>query len=234
MGGLPNSVSGLAGFSYRYDGVIPTSGNVMSYAVSPLALFAPSGTVIAGVDLSGSQTGGGQLNTFLTGSDDLNWIISDFGKFNLPKVSSAGLEYTIYPKRVEPETRTLPDSTLSQLRQELGRPPTIEEINRREVSMRQSDRLRSGSILESSSLDSNEEPIENAKAATPSPIEGQIPQANQEPKKVVPTEDSSSELVPPVASFQTNGEERGAVSELLVKERANAEVGLAIPVANTQ
>jgi hypothetical protein len=242
MAGLPNSVSGLAGFSYRYDGVIPTSGNVMSYAVSPLALFAPSGTVIAGVDLSGTQTGGGQLNTFFTGSDDLNWMISDFGKFNLPKVSSAGLEYTIYPKRVEPETRTLPDSTLSQLRQELGRPPTIDEINRREVSMRQSDRLRSGSILESSSLDSIDEPVENAKAATPSPIEGQIPQANQEPKKVVPREDSSFELTPPMASsqvlpdgsFQPKADERAAVSELLVKERANAEVGLAIPVARSK
>ncbi|MDI9396965.1 MAG: filamentous hemagglutinin N-terminal domain-containing protein [Candidatus Pacebacteria bacterium] len=237
MGGLPNSVSGLSGFSYRYDGVIPTSGNVMSYAVSPLTQFAPSGTTIAGVDLSGTQTGGGQFNTFLTGSDDLNWIISDFGKFNLPKVSSAGLEYTIYPQRVEPETRTLPDSTLSQLRKELGRPPTIEEINKREVSMRETGRLRSGSILERSSLDTFEEsnePQENAKNTTPSPAEGQVPQANQGPKKVVPTENSSSELVPPVASFQTNGEERGAVSELLVKERANAEVGLAIPVANTQ
>ena len=245
MGGLPNSVSGLAGFSYRYDGVIPTSGNVMSYAVSPLALFAPSGTVIAGVDLSGTQTGGGQFNTFLTGSDDLNWIISDFGKFNLPKVSSAGLEYTIYPKRVEPETRTLPNSTLSQLRQELGRPPTIEEINRREVSMRQSDRLRSGSILERSSLDSAEEsnePQENAKATTPSPIEGQVPQANQGPKKVAPTENSSFELAPPVASFQllpagsyqSKAEERAAVSDLLVKERASAEVGLSIPVARSK
>jgi hypothetical protein len=237
MGGLPSSVSGLAGFSYQYDGVIPASGNVMSYAVSPLAMFAPNGTTIAGVDLSGTQTGGGQFNTFLTGSDDLNWMISDFGKFNLPKVSSAGLEYTIYPKRVESETRTLPDSTLSQLRQELGRPPTIEEINRREVSMRQSDRLRSDTILERSSFDPAEESNEaqeNAKTTTPLPTEGQVPQANQGPKKVVPTENSSSELVPPVASFQTNGEERGTVSELLVKERANAEVGLAIPVARSK
>ena len=32
VGGLPNTVSGLAGFSYRYDGVMPTSGNVMSFA----------------------------------------------------------------------------------------------------------------------------------------------------------------------------------------------------------
>jgi hypothetical protein len=244
MGGLPNSVSGLAGFSYRYDGVIPTSGNVMSYAVSPLALFAPSGTVIAGVDLSGTQTGGGQLNTFFTGSDDLNWIISDFGKFNLPKVSSAGVEYTIYPKRVEPETRSLPDSTLSQLRQELGRPPTIEEINKREVSMRQSDQLRSGLILERSSLDSDEqsiEPQENAKTTTPMPTEGQVPQANQVPKKATSPGNTAPETLPPVAlsgrlpsvSIQENGKGTATVREILMTERANAEVGLSIPVANT-
>ena len=245
MGGLPNSISGLAGFTYRYDGVAPSSGNVMSYAVSPLAQFAPSGTVIAGVDLSGTQTGGGQLNTFFTGSDDLNWMISDFGKFNLPKVSSAGLEYTIYPKRVEPETRSLPDSTLSQLRQELGRPPTIEEINKREVSVRQSDRLRAGSILERSSLDIVEEsndPQENAKTSTPLPTEGQIPQANQVPKKATSPDTKSPEALPPVASrgslpsgsVQVDGKGAETVRELLMKERASAEVGLSIPVANTQ
>ena len=242
VGGSLSPVAGLSGFTPGYYGVNPGARNSIIYSVSPLAMFAPSGTVIAGVDLSGTQTGGGQLNTFLTGSDDLNWIISDFGKFNLPKVSSAGLEYTIYPKRVEPETRTLPDSTLSQLRQELGRPPTMDEINRREVSLRQSDRLRSGSILERSSLDSSEEPVENAKAATPSPIEGQIPQANQEPKKATSPDNRSSEPLPPVAasqvlpddSFQPNADQRAAVSELLVKERENAEVGLAIPVARSK
>ena len=241
-GGSLSPLAGFAGFAVGYNGVNPAARNSIIYSLSPLTMFAPSGTVIAGVDLSGTQTGGGQLNTFLTGSDDLNWIISDFGKFNLPKVSSAGLEYTIYPKRVEPETRTLPDSTLSQLRQELGRPPTMDEINRREVSLRQSDRLRSGSILERSSLDSSEEPVENAKAATPSPIEGQIPQANQEPKKATSPDNRSSEPLPPVAasqvlpddSFQPNADQRAAVSELLVKERENAEVGLAIPVARSK
>ena len=242
VGGSLSPVAGFSGFTVGYNGVNPGARNSIIYSVSPLTMFAPSGTVIAGVDLSGTQTGGGQLNTFFTGSDDLNWMISDFAKFNLPKVSSAGLEYTIYPKRVEPETRSLPDSTLSQLKQELGRPPTIEEINRREVSMREAYQLRSDSILERSSLDSAEEPMENAKAATPSTIEGQIPQANQGPKKVVPTENSSLQLAPPVASlqvlpadsFQPKADERAAVSELLVKERANAEVGLAIPVANSQ
>jgi hypothetical protein len=157
VGGSLSPVAGFSGFTPGYNGVNPGARNSIIYSVSPLTMFAPSGTVIAGVDLSGTQTGGGQLNTFFTGSNDLNWIVSDFEELSQPKVRSAGLEYTIYPKRVESETRTLPDSTLSQLRQELGRPPTIDEINRREVSMRQSDQLRSGSILERSSLDSAEE-----------------------------------------------------------------------------
>jgi len=243
-GGSLSPVSGFAGFAVGYNGVNPGAQNTIIYSVSPLTMFAPSGTVIAGVDLSGTQTGGGQLNTFLTGSDDLNWIISDFGKFNLPKVSSAGLEYTIYPKRVEPETRTLPDSTLSQLRKELGRPPTIEEINKREVSMRQSDQLRSGSILERSSLDSAEErnePQENAKTTTPMPTEGQVPQANQVPKNATSPDSKSLEALPPVASLgrlpsgSVQGDRKGAetAKEILLKERASAEVGLSIPVANT-
>jgi hypothetical protein len=243
FGAQLNSTSGLQGFSSRYDAVMPTSGNVMSYAVSPLALFAPSGTIIAGVDLSGTQTGGGQLNTLFTGSDDLNWVISDFGKFNLPKVSSAGLEYAIYPKRVEPVTRSLSDSTLAQLRQELGRPPTIDEINRREVSMRESDLLRSGSILERSSFDSTEEriePQENAKATAPLPTEGQVPQANQVPKKGISPDNRSPEALPPLASSRglpfgsVQGDGSETASELLLRERAKAEVGLSIPVAHTQ
>jgi hypothetical protein len=206
-------------------------------------LFAPSGTIIAGVDLSGTQTGGGQLNTFFTGSDDLNWVISDFGKFNLPKVSPAGLEYTIYPKRVEPGTRSLSDSTLAQLRQELGRPPTIDEINRREVSMRESDLLRSGSIFERSSFDSTEEriePQENAKATAPLPTEGQVPQANQVPKKGISPDNRSPEALPPLASSRglpfgsVQGDGSETASELLLRERAKAEVGLSIPVAHTQ
>ena len=245
VGGSLSPVAGFSGFTPGYNGQNPGAQNSVIYAVSPLTMFAPSGTVIAGVDLSGTQTGGGQLNTFFTGSDDLNWMISDFGKFNLPKVSSAGLEYTIYPKRVEPETRSLPDSTLSQLRQELGRPPTIEEINKREVSMRQSDRLRAGSILERSSLDIVEEsndPQENAKTTTPLPTEGQIPQANQAPKKATSPDNKSPEELPPVASrgslpsgsVQVDGKGAETVRELLMKERASAEVGLSIPVANTQ
>jgi hypothetical protein len=244
VGGSLSPVAGFSGFTPGYYGVNPGARNSIIYSVSPLTMFAPSGTVIAGVDLSGTQTGGGQLNTFFTGSNDLNWIVSDFEELSQPKVRSAGLEYTIYPKRVESEARTLPDSTLSQLRQELGRPPTIDEINRREVSMRQSDQLRSGSILERSSLDSAEESNElqeNAKTTTPLPTEGQVPQANQVPNKTASPDSRAPEVLPPVASsgrlpsgsIQENGKGSETARELLMKERARAEVGLAIPVANT-
>jgi hypothetical protein len=109
MGGLPNQISTLAGFTPSYNFTDPGTSRAMIYAVSPLAQVAPSGTTIAGVDLGGVQTGGGQFNTFLTGSDNLNWMISDFGKFNLPKVEPARLEYMLYPQRVEPETKSLPE-----------------------------------------------------------------------------------------------------------------------------
>jgi len=180
MGGLPNQVSGLAGFSYRYDGVMPTSGNVVSYAVSPLTMFAPGGTTIAGLDLGGTQTGGGQLNTFLTGSDNLNWMISDFGRFDMPTVKPSGMDYILYPQRVEPETKTLPAATLGQLERELGRPPTIDEIQAREVVVREAAMVRSGAILERSSFDAVEDEMDKQESAeVPAQvIDGGKPQAD--------------------------------------------------------
>jgi hypothetical protein len=179
MGGLPNQVSGLAGFSYRYDGQMPTSGNVMSYAVSPLTMFAPGGTTIAGVDLGGTQTGGGQFNTFLTGSDNLNWMISDFGRFDMPTVKPSGMDYILYPQRVEPETRTLPAATLGQLERELGRPPTLDEIQAREVALREAAMVRSGAILERSSFDAVVDEVDKQESAeVPAQvIDGGKPQA---------------------------------------------------------
>jgi hypothetical protein len=180
FGGLPKQVSGMTGFSYRYDGVIPNSGNVMSYAVSPLAQFAPGGTMIAGVDLSGTQTGGGQFNTFLTGSDNLNWMISDFGRFDMPTVKPSGMDYILYPQRVEPETRTLPAATLGNLERELGRPPTLDEIQAREVAVRQAAMVRSGAILERSSFDAVEDEVDKQESAEVpvQVIDGAKPQAD--------------------------------------------------------
>jgi filamentous hemagglutinin family protein len=180
MGGLPNQVSGLAGFSYRYDGQMPTSGNVMSYAVSPLTMFAPGGTTIAGVDLGGTQAGGGQFNTFLTGSDNLNWMISDFGRFDMPTVKPSGMDYILYPQRVEPETKTLPAATLGQLERELGRPPTLDEIQAREVAVREAAMVRSGAILERTSFDAVEDEVDKQESAeVPAQvIDGGKPQAD--------------------------------------------------------
>jgi hypothetical protein len=176
-GGLPNQISGLAGFTARYDGVMPTTGNVMSYAVSPLTMFAPGGTIIAGVDLSGTQTGGGQINTFFTGSDNLNWMIADFGKFNLPKVEPARMEYMLYQQRVEPETRSLPQPVMSELTQELGRPPTIDEIQQREIANRSAARVRTGAILQRSSFDEDVPEVQQ-EATGPTPVmDGGRPQA---------------------------------------------------------
>jgi len=153
MGGLPNQISALAGFTPSYNFTDPGTSRAIIYAVSPLAQFAPSGTTIAGVNLSGTQTGGGQFNTFLTGSDNLNWMISDFGRFDMPTVKPSGMDYILYPQRVEPETRTLPAATLGQLERELGRPPTLDEIQAREVAVREAAMVRSGAILERSSFD---------------------------------------------------------------------------------
>jgi hypothetical protein len=178
MGGMPNQISALAGFTPSYNFTDPGTSRAMIYAVSPLTMFAPSGTVIAGVDLSGTQTGGGQLNTFFTGSDNLNWMIADFGKFNLPKVEPARMEYMLYQQRVEPETRSLPQPMMRELTMELGRPPTVEELQAREVAKRQSVQMRSGAILERSSFDEEVEEPKQEAAGPSSVIDGGKPQAS--------------------------------------------------------
>jgi hypothetical protein len=143
-------------------------------------MLAPGGTTIAGVDLGGTQTGGGQLNTFLTGSDNLNWMISDFGRFDMPTVKPSGMDYILYPQRVEPETRTLPAATLGQLERELGRPPTLDEIQAREVVVREAAMVRSGAILERTSFDAMEDEVDKQESAeVPAQvIDGGKPQAD--------------------------------------------------------
>ena len=179
MGGLPNQISALAGFTPSYNFTDPGTSRAMIYAVSPLAQFAPGGTTIAGVNLSGTQTGGGQFNTFLTGSDNLNWMISDFGRFDMPTVKPSGMDYILYPQRVEPETRTLPAATLGQLERELGRPPTLDEIQVREVAVREAAIVRSGAILERTSFDAVEDEVDKQESAeVPAQvIDGGKPQA---------------------------------------------------------
>jgi hypothetical protein len=221
MGGLPNQISGLAGFSYRYDGQMPTSGNVMSYAVSPLTMFAPSGTTIAGVNLSGTQTGGGQFNTFLTGSDNLNWMISDFGRFDMPTVKPSGMDYILYPQRVEPETRTLPAATLGQLERELGRPPTLDEIQAREVAVREAAMVRSGAILERTSFDAVEDEVDKQDSAEVplQVIDGGKPQADARGQR---SEDGVQKAE--VGSRQSAGVGPQASKTQSVKQGANGPI----------
>jgi hypothetical protein len=185
MGGLPNQISALAGFTPSYNFTDPGTSRAMIYSVSPLAQFAPSGTTIAGVNLSGAQTGGGQFNTFLTGSDNLNWMISDFGRFEMPTVKPSGMDYILYPQRVEPETKTLPAVTLGQLERELGRPPTLEEIQAREVAVREAAMVRSGAILERTSFDAVEDEVDKQESAeVPAQvIDGGKPQADARGKR---------------------------------------------------
>ncbi|NCY21708.1 hypothetical protein EBX31_07110, partial [bacterium] len=104
-------------------------------------------------------------------------MIADFGKFNLPKVDPARLEYMLYQQRVEPETRSLPQPMMRELAQELGRPPTVEEIQAREIAKREGVRMRSGALLERSSFDADEpEPQQEATGPVPG-IDGGRPQA---------------------------------------------------------
>ena len=260
FGGFPQ-VSGLAGFNYRYDGVMPSAGNWMSYAVLPIAMYAPSGTVIAGVDLSGTPTGGGQLNTFFTGSNNLNWMISDFGKFNLPEVSPARLDYILYPQRVEPETRSLPLPTIQTLTQELGRPPTAEEVNQRMASLQAKERQKDGILFEKSSFDEENDPPFQEARMPDQVIDGGKPQASRDES----SKDSLNQVSPnslplrnqgfnPTAQQRVDSKKdpngpmlRGVANravalrdevvnskEVIQSEREQAEINLSEPVAGSR
>jgi hypothetical protein len=209
------------------------------------------------VDLSGTQTGGGQFNTFLTGSDNLNWMISDFGRFEMPTVKPSGLDYILYPQRVEPETRTLPAATLGQLENELGRPPTLDEIQAREVAAREASILRSRAILEKSSFDALEDEVEddvdkqNSAEAPVEVIDGGKPQAGGSSVSPSPLSGGAMESFGPQASksqsvkqgangpILRSGPMRAVVlraeptdeAQIIQAERERAEVGIAPPVA---
>lgn len=83
----------------------------------------------------------------------------------MPTVKPSGMDYILYPQRVEPETRTLPAATLGQLERELGRPPTLEEIQAREVVVREAAMVRSGAILERTSFDAVEDEVDKQESA---------------------------------------------------------------------
>jgi hypothetical protein len=87
------------------------------------------------------------------------------------------MEYMLYQQRVEPETRSLPQPVMSELTMELGRPPTIEEIQQREIANRSAARVRTGAILQRSSFDEDQaEPTQEATGPVPV-MDGSRPQA---------------------------------------------------------
>ena len=226
MGGLPNQISALAGFTPSYNFTDPGTSRAMIYSVSPLAQFAPSGTTIAGVNLSGAQTGGGQFNTFLTGSDNLNWMISDFGRFEMPTVKPSGMDYILYPQRVEPETKTLPAVTLGQLERELGRPPTLDEVQAREVAIREAAMVRSGAILERTSFDAVEDETDKQESAEVSVqvIDGGKPQAGGPSVAPNPLSGGAMEGFGPQADARGQRSEDG-MQKAEVGSRESASVG---------
>jgi hypothetical protein len=67
---------------------------------------------------------------------------------------------------------------MRELTMELGRPPTVEELQAREVAKRQAVQLRSGAILERSSFDEEVEEPKQEAAGPSSVIDGGKPQAS--------------------------------------------------------
>jgi len=188
----------------------------------------------------------------------LNWMISDFGRFNLPKVEPARMEYMIYPQRVDPETKTLPQPLMGQLTRELGRPPTIEEVQAREVANRSAMRTRAGAILQRSSFDEDQPVAPQQEAKAQSPVfDGGKPQAKVQPNQagglapqaanqVDTKRDPNGPLLrggvkravvmlrpeeKGVEEVKVEGTSQASIHQIIEQERANAEVGIAPPIA---
>jgi hypothetical protein len=93
----------------------------------------------------------------------------------------------------------LPAATLGQLEKELGRPPTLDEIQAREVAVREAAIVRSGAILERTSFDAVEDEVDKQESAEvpPQVIDGGKPQAKVNIEGVDPkTTDNSGRLTP--------------------------------------
>jgi hypothetical protein len=141
----------------------------------------------------------------------------------------------------------LPAPTLTQLEQQLGRPPTIEEINSQEVALRSSGQRSSGSILERSSFDAsgeNMESTDNAQSTVPLMQDGQKPQAQSTIQKIQPPEKDQQaiQLSKPTALLRITPQNHSkaslvrqtghkSVTDFIAAEREEAEVGVAVPIA---
>jgi len=117
---------------------------------------------------------------------------------------------------VEPETKTLPAATLGQLERELGRPPTLEEIQAREVAVREAAMVRSGAILERSSFDAVEDEVDKRESAEVpvQVIDGGKPQAGGPSVAPAPLSGGAMEGLGPQAR-KTQSVKQGANGPIL-------------------
>jgi hypothetical protein len=181
----PYNFAGLNGFGVAFGqgfGSMPGSGNYLvysSYADVGLANGWQYGSFFAGDSVSALMPYG---------------LFQDVDRLYMPNARSFNLEYILYPDRLEPETLTIPKSVLGNLEDTLGRPPTLQEIQQREVAIREAAMAKKGAIMERSSFDPVIEEKDEEERAEGEKVEnsdGGVPQA-----KVERTEPISDEAKP--------------------------------------
>jgi len=175
----PYNFAGLNGFGVAFGqafGSMPSSGNYLvysSYADVGLANGWQYGSFFAGNSVSALMPYG---------------LFQDVNSLYLPNARLFNLEYMLYPDRVEPETRTLPAAMLGNLEEQLGRPPTLAEIQAREVAVREAAMVKKGAILERSSFDPAIEEKDEEERAAGEKVEnsdGGVPQAKVEQREPI-------------------------------------------------
>jgi hypothetical protein len=182
----PYNFAGLDGFGVAFGqafGSMPSSGNYLvysSYADVGLANGWQYGSFFAGNSVSALMPYG---------------LFQDVDRLYMPNARSFNLEYILYPDRVEPETLTIPKSALGNLEETLGRPPTLEEIQQREVAIREAAMVKKGAILERSSFDPAIEERDEEERAEGEKVEnsdGGVPQAKVE--RIEPIRDGAKPM----------------------------------------
>jgi hypothetical protein len=143
----------------------------------------------------------------------------------MPNARSFNLEYILYPDRVEPETLTIPKSTLGNLEETLGRPPTIQEIQQREVAIREAAMVKKGAIMERSSFDpaiQEKDEEERAEGEKVENSDGGVPQAKIE--RIEPIRDGAK----PMARLPVSAPQAGKSSSR--KQGSNGPILRAGPI----
>ena len=162
---------------------MPGSGNYLvysSYADVGLANGWQYGSFFAGNSVSALMPYG---------------LFQDVDRLYMPNARSFNLEYILYPDRLEPETLTIPKSVLGNLEDTLGRPPTLQEIQQREVAIREAAMVKKGAIMERSSFDPVIEEKDEEERAEGEKVEnsdGGVPQAKVE--RIEPIRDGAKPM----------------------------------------